>query len=193
MYNAARWLAKVKKSYGENLQVTWKPFLLAQINSKEGPEWKAWEQLEDSATLGLIAMRAGEAAQRQGRQSFEAFQLTLLTARHQDRRDLSDPDVIMEAAQASGLYMARFREDLADKTILQEMGDSHTQAVEEYGVFGVPTFVFPNGATAFLKTYEPPEEEALEMFEALTGIMRNCQFVGEVKRPQPPWPKGVFA
>ena len=166
---------------------------MAQVNSKEGPEWKAWEQKEDGDKHGLLAMRAGEAAQRQGRTAFEAFQLALLTARHQDRRDLSNPDVIMETAEASGLDMARFQKDLADEGILQELGESHTNAVEEYGVFGVPTFIFPNGAAAFLKTYEPPEEEALEMFENLKGVMGSWKYVGEVKRPQPPWPKGVFA
>ena len=165
---------------------------MAQINSKEGPEWKAWEQTEDSATLGLLAMTAGEAALRQGKKSFEAFQLTLLTARHVDRKDLSNPDVILEAAESSGLDMARFREDWADKSILQDLGDSHNKAVEEYGVFGVPTFIFPDGTSAFLKIYPPPDEEAVEMFEAVSGVMGKWKYIGEVKRPQPPWPKGVF-
>jgi predicted DsbA family dithiol-disulfide isomerase len=187
------WLAKVKESYGDNLQVDWQPFFLAQANSKEGPEWKAWEQTEDSPNLGLLAMRAGEAARRQGSQAFEAFQLTLLKARHEDRKDLSNPEAIMDAAQASGLDMARFREDLADESILQDLGESHTRSVEEYGVFGVPTFIFPNGASAFLKAYQPPEEEAVEMFEALKNVMDKWKLVGEMKRPQPPWPRGVFA
>ena len=192
MYNAAVWLAKVRESYQNNLQVDWQPFMLAQVNSKEGPEWKAWEQKDDSTALGLLALRAGEAARRQGGQAFEDFQLTLLRARHEDRKDLSDPDVIMEAAQASGLDMARFREDLADKSILNVLGESHTRAVEEHGVFGVPTFVFPNGTSTFLKLYPPPPEEAVEMFEAISGVMGKWAYVGEMKRPQPPWPKGVF-
>ena len=187
------WFAKVKKSYGDDFQVEWKPFFLAQINNKEGPEWKAWEQTEDSPSLGLLALRAAEAARRQGARAFETFQLALLKARHEDRRDLSNPDVITEVAQASGLDMARFRDDLADKSIIQYLGESHTEAVEEHGVFGVPTFIFPNGASAFLKAYEPPEEEAVEMFESLWAVMSRWQLVGELKRPQPPWPKGIFA
>ena len=167
--------------------------MLAQINSKEGPEWKAWEQEEDSANLGLLAMRAGEAARRQGNKAFEGFQLALLKARHEDRKDLSDPEVVMDAARSSGLDVARFREDLADKSILQDLGESHTRGVEEYGVFGVPTFVFPDGTSTFLKTYPPPEDEAVEMFETFVSFMGKWKHVGEVKRPQPPWPKGVFA
>ena len=193
MYNAAVWLAKVKESHREKVKIDWKPFLLAQINSKQGPEWKAWEQTEDSAELGLLAMRAGEAALRQGDQPFEAFQLALLKARHEDRKDLSDPEVIMEAARAGELDIARFREDLADESILKDLGESHTRAVEEYGVFGVPTFIFPDGTSAFLKTYPPPEEEATDMFDNLLDVMEKWKYIGEMKRPQPPWPKGVFA
>ena len=192
MYNAAVWFAKVKETYGDNLQVDWRPFILAQANSKEGPEWKAWEQTEDSPNLGLLAMRAGEAARRQGVPAFEAFHLALLKARHADRKDLASEDVIMDAAKEGGLDVARFREDLADANILQDIAESHTIAVEEHGVFGVPTFVFADGTSAFVKAYTPPEEEAIEMFEALLG-MSKWNHIGEVKRPQPPWPKGVFA
>jgi predicted DsbA family dithiol-disulfide isomerase len=186
------WLAKVRESYGDDLQIDWRPFFLSQINNKEGSEWKAWEQEEETPTLGLLALRAGEAARRQGTKAFEAFQLILLKARHEDRKDLSSQEVIMEAAAASGLDLARFREDLADKSILQELGETHTQAEQEYGVFGVPTFIFPNGSSAFLKTYRPPDEDAVEMFESLVTVMDKWKLVGELKRPQPPWPKGVF-
>ena len=137
------------------------------------PPWACW-----------LCEQARRLAGRGG-QAFEDFQLTLLRARHEDRKDLSDPDVIMEAAQASGLDMARFREDLADKSILNVLGESHTRAVEEHGVFGVPTFVFPNGTSTFLKLYPPPPEEAVEMFEAISGVMGKWAYVGEMKRPQP--------
>ena len=187
------WLAKVRETYGDNLDIDWKPFYLAQANSKEGPEWKAWEQKEDSATLGLQAFAAAEAAARQGVGPFEAFQLAMLRARHEDRKDLSDESVIIEAAESSGLDMARFREDMKDPVILPETGKSHIEAVEEHGVFGVPTFVFPDGASAFIKAYVPPDEDAVGMFEDLTDVMGKWKFIGEVKRPQPPWPKGVFA
>ena len=187
------WLAKVKETYGDNLQVDWRPFILAQVNSKNDSDWKAWEQTEDTPELGLLAMTAGEAARRQGTVAFEAFQLHLLTARHVDRKDLSDPEVINDSAKASGLDMARFEKDLADETIRGVLAESHTRAVEEYGAFGVPTFIFPDGSSAFLKTYPPEDEDAVEMFEGLLDVMGKWKYIGEIKRPQPPWPKGVFA
>ena len=158
------WLSKVKETYQDNLQVDWQPFSLKQVNSEEeeGPEWKAWEQ-----PGALLAHRAGEAARRQGPKAFEAYHLALLRARHEDRRDLDDEETILDTARAVGLDVARFQEDLADKSLLEDIARSHTKAVEEYGVFGVPTFVFPNGATTFFKSYKPSDEEAVEMFEAL--------------------------
>jgi hypothetical protein len=186
------WLANVKKEYKENLQIDWRPFFLAQINNKEGDDWKAWEQTEDNAQLGIFAFRTAEAARRQGSERFEAFQLALLKARHEDRKDLSNQEVVMEAAQAGGLDMGQLKEDMADDSIIKDLGDSHTEAVDVHGAFGVPTFVFSNGSAAFLKTYIPPEEESVSTFETLNGVMSGLKYVGELKRPQPPWPKGVF-
>ena len=52
--------------------------------------------------------------------------------------------------------MARFREDIADPDLLRELGESHTKAVDEYGAFGVPTFVFDNGNFALPQDVHPP-------------------------------------
>ena len=194
MYNAAVWLAKVEESTGDTVDIDWQPFLLAQINSDEGAEYKVWEQPEivDGSDKTLMAHQAGLAAKRQGKEAFQSFFITLLKARHEDKVDLNDPAVITEAAQSSGLDLARFREDLADPDLLKELGESHTKAVEEYGAFGVPTFVFPGGQSAFLKMFIPPDEQAAEMFESLTKTMSEFVHVGELKRPQPPWPHGVI-
>ena len=186
------WFAKVKETY-EDLQVEWKPFLLSQANNKEGPEWKAWEHTEDAPNMSLLDMRAGEAARRQGAKAFETFQMALLKARHEDRKELTDPETVMGAAEASGLDMARFHEDVEDKAILDDLAESHTGAVKEYGVFGVPTMQFGDGPFTFVKAYNPPEEDAVEMFDSLMNTAGKWSYIGELKRPQPPWPKGVHS
>ena len=194
MYNAAVWLAKVEESTGNAVEIDWQPFLLSQVNSDKGPDYKSWEQPEilDGSDHTLLAHQAGLAAKRQGKEAFESFFMTLLRARHEDKKDLNDQSVINEAAQSSGLDLARFREDLVDPDLLNELGASHTKAVEEYGAFGVPTFVFPGGQAAFLKIFVPPDEQAAEMFETLSKTMSEFVHVGELKRPQPPWPHGVI-
>ena len=194
MYNAAVWLAKVEESTGNPIEIDWQPFSLAQATNDKGEDYKYWEQPEalDGSDHTLLAHRAGLAAKRQGKEAFESFFMTLLRARHEDKKDLTDPAVMNEAAQVSGLDLARFREDLADPDLLKELGESHTRAVEEFGAFGVPTFVFPGGKTAFIKMFIPPDDQAAEMFEVLSKTISEFDHVGELKRPQPPWPHGVI-
>lgn len=189
------WLANVREVTGKDIEIDWQPFSLAQVNSdNKGGEIKLWDQPEhmDGSDPALLAHRAGLSAKRQGKESFESFFITLLKARHEDKVDLNDPAVIEEAVTKSGLDMARFREDLADPDLLRELGESHTKAVEDHGAFGVPTFVFPSGKTAFLKMFVPPVEQSEEIFDSLTKVMSEFATVGELKRPQPPWPHGVI-
>jgi predicted DsbA family dithiol-disulfide isomerase len=194
VYNAAVVLTKVRELGWQDFEVDWQPFSLAQINSDKGPEFKYWEQpgALDGSDRTLLAHRAGLAAKRQGKEAFEAFFMALLKARHEEKKDLTDPAVIEGAALVSGLDLGRFREDLADPDLLREIGESHTRAVEEVGAFGVPTFVFPGGKSAFLKMFIPPEDRVVEVFDSLVKVMGEFEHVGELKRPQPPWPHGVL-
>jgi predicted DsbA family dithiol-disulfide isomerase len=194
VYNAAVWLAKVEETTGEPVEIDWQPFALAQVNNDKGADYKVWEQPEilDGSDKILLAHQAGLAAKRQGKEAFQSFFITLLKARHEDKVDLNDPAVINAAAQSSGLDLARFREDIADPDLLKQLGESHTKAVEEVGAFGVPTFVFPGGQAAFLKMFVPPDEQAAEIYESMMKTMSEFVHVGELKRPQPPWPHGVI-
>ena len=188
------WLAKVEESIGEPVDVDWQPFCLSQVNQDKGPDYKVWEQpgVLDGSDNVLLAHQAGLAAKRQGKEAFQAFFITLLRARHEDKKDLNDSEVIYQAVRDSGIDQARFREDVADPELLKELAESHTKAVEEVGAFGVPTFVFPSGKSAFLKMFVPPDEQAEEIYNTLFKTMSEFAHVGEIKRPQPPWPHGVI-
>ena len=188
------WLAKVEDTGGQEIEVDWQPFSLSQVNSDKESDIKLWEQPEhlDGSDHTFLAHRAGLAAKRQGKEAFESFFITLLKARHEDKADLNDPAVMEEAVTKAGLDMAQFREDVADPDLLREIGESHTKAVEEYGAFGVPTFIFPGGNAAFLKMFIPPDDQAAEIYDTLVKTMSEFAHVGELKRPQPPWPHGVI-
>ena len=188
------WLAKVEEAKGTEVEIDWQPFSLAQVNSKNGPEFKILEQPEilDGSDKTLLAHQAGLSAKRQGKEAFKSFFDALLKARHEDKADLNDQAVIEGAAVKAGLDMAQFREDLVDPDLLRQIGESHTRAVEEVGAFGVPTFVFPGGKSAFLKMFPPPAEQAEEIFDSLIKTMSEFAHVGEIKRPSPPWPHDVI-
>ena len=181
----------MKSELGSGVEINWRSFALEQVNSKEPPEWKAWEQGPDYESRGLLALSAAEAARRQGDEVHWQFTLALLKARHIDRRDLRDRTVVVEVARESGLDMDRFERDLGDPEVLRQIGSDHEEGAAQ-GVFGTPTYVFEDAPPAFLKMYIPPEEQTTEAWEHVAGLARGLKFFGELKRPQPPWPRGVF-
>ena len=195
MFNAAVWLDQVKKASGGEspIEVTWRPFSLEQVNQKVGPDYRAWDESDENLPGSLWGLRAGEAARRQGEDALRAYLPLLLHARHEDRCDLGDKELLVRLAGEAGLDADQFAADLDDRSTLDAIAASHTHAVEERGVFGTPTFVFEGGGSAFVKLIRPKtDEQALGAFDSLVSLVQNDLFVGEVKRPQPPWPKGVF-
>ncbi len=188
------WLDRVKQVYGENLDITWKNFSLEQVNSKEGPEWKVWEQGEATERRSLLSQMAAEAARRQGPELYEKFHLALLTARHggDGRIALNEEEPLVELAKEVGLDVGRFQEDLKDRDLAAIIGRDHSSAEEE-GIFGTPTFLFGEGNSAYLKTFIPPENDSVAAFEHFIAVMGHRSYIGEIKRPQPPWPKGAVS
>ncbi len=186
------WLESVKEEAGEELDINWRGFLLEQINNKQEPGWKVWEQSDDYEYRGLWALRAGEAAKKQGKEAFQKFHIALLRARHEDRVNIGDKEVLMQVAGDVGLDLEKLRTDMEDPAVKDQVVADHLEAVESYGVFGTPTFVFPNGAAAFVKMLKPPAGKAPRVLEMLSELMSEHIYIGEVKRPQPPWPKGAF-
>ena len=186
------WLAKVREQTGNAIEIDWQPFSLSQVNNKDGDNvWERPDVISGQDPI-LLAHKAGLAVKRQGKEAFEGYFMALLKARHEDKADLNEQAVIDAAGASAGIDMARFREDISDPDLLRELAESHTKAVDEYGAFGVPTFVFDSGNFAFLKMFIPPEEQSVEIYDNLMKSMSEFVHVGEFKRPQPPWPHGVI-
>jgi len=157
---------------------------LEQVNSKEGPDWKLWEQPDDYPSHGRNAFQAAEAARRQGEAAFDAFHYALLKARHEYKRDIADLATLIEVADGVGLEMEGFRNDLGDWRLLDKLAEDHTFAVETLGVFGTPTLVFPEQQAVFLKMSPPPSpEESVAVFEDVSHFAGDRQQIREIKRP----------
>lgn len=166
------------------LDVHWRYFSLAQVNSKvEG--WTVWDAPAAEKVRGRLAFKAAEAARRQDR--FEAFHAGLLRARHQDRLDIDSLDVVERVAIDAGLDARPFRRDLEDEQILQRLATDHKHAVSVHGVFGTPTLVFPNGASAYIRLTEAPTgPDALRVFDRIMGVVADEPQIMEIKRPTKP-------
>ena len=78
------------------------------------------------------------------------------------------------------------------RTCSATVASDHEVATGDMGIFGTPTFLFGNGHTAYMKTFIPPEDEAVEVFESFVSLFGGRTYVGEIKSPQPPWPKGAL-
>jgi len=186
------WLDIVKKERQGSLRLNWRNFSLQQINQQDPGDWRVWNEEDFTKTRSLMASIAGEAAKRQGEEAFDRFFLALLKERHGgNRAPLNDNNVFIEIAEDCGLDIKKFKNDLGDDSIVEIIAKDHTEATEVHGAFGTPTFIFENGQSAYLKTFIPPANESTEAFEHFVGLFSERSYIGEIKRPQPPWPKGA--
>lgn len=192
VYNAAVWLDMVKKNSDQKIDIEWRHFSLQQ-NASTDEEFQVWEIEDLKTTRSLMAAIAGEAARRQGEEFFQAFLFKLLLERNGPNRiPLNDNEIFIRIAGECGLDLERFRNDLFDTSIIQIIRKDHETAVKEHGAFGTPTYIFENGQGSFVKMFIPPENEALEAFEDFIALFGKRNYFGEIKRPQPPWPKGAL-
>jgi predicted DsbA family dithiol-disulfide isomerase len=186
VYRVSVLLQNVRDSAERNLEVRWRYFSLSQVNSKD-EGWTVWDAPVSESVRGRLAFRAAEAARRQD--GFEDFHMRLLRARHQDRADIDDVAVVERVAVEAGLDLERFRKDTADPDILAALSRDHRGAAGEHGVFGTPTFVFPGGATAYVRLSEAPDRaESLRIYDRLLLIAADEPRILEIKRPLKPSP-----
>src|ERR1700687_6007830 len=157
VYRASVLLQNVGRSPNPRLNVTWRYFSLSQVNSKDDG-WTVWDAPASELVRGRLAFKAAEAARRQER--FDDLHMPLLEARHRDRLDIDQIEVVGRGAVRCGPGLNRFRQDLADPGILGSLARDHRLAVGMHGVFGTPTFVFPDGAAAYVRlaAVPPPAE-----------------------------------
>jgi protein-disulfide isomerase-like protein with CxxC motif len=177
-------LLRRAREQGAEFDARWRYFSLTQVNSKVDG-WTVWDAPADEPVPGRLAFQAAEAARRQD--AFERHQRPLLDARHRDRRDLGEREVVLDVARRAGLDLERFERDLDDPTTLQALAGDHQEAVSAHGVFGTPTLVFENGNAAYLRLRPAPEgTKALEAFDELMRLISNEPYVLEIKRPTAP-------
>ena len=184
VYRASVLLHNVGRS--RKLQVTWRYFSLTQVNSKDDG-WTVWDAPASEKVKGRLAFKAAEAARRQDR--FDELHLPLLEARHRDRLDIEQVDVVERVAVDAGLDLERLRQDIADPDILVSLARDHQRAVSEHGVFGTPPLLFPEGTSAYVRLAETLDgADAIRVFDRLLSIAAREPSILEIKRPRKPSP-----
>ena len=179
-YRGSLWLAEVEKA--GRIQVSWRFFSLSQNHqAREGqPGPPVWET--NRTASGLPAFLAATAARVQGEEASNRFRLGLQRARHEDHLPIDAIGTHRQVAERAGLDLARWDHDLALATF-ETLAREHAEAVAK-GVFGVPTLVWPEGRSYYLKITDlVAADRALALYEAIETVQRFAEVV-EIKTPE---------
>ncbi|MBB6099541.1 putative DsbA family dithiol-disulfide isomerase [Deinobacterium chartae] len=139
---------------------------------RHSPVWKLAEQPQEGSR-SLPQFLASHAARRQGRERFFCYVLELFRLYHVEKRQLTEPQVLREAAERAGLDLAQFDRDLQDEAGLRAELASDLEAADRLGVFGTPTVQLESGRAAYFRFTELPE--TLEDKRALWQLYRAVQ------------------
>ena len=188
VHSAAAWLREANRQLGDSrIEVTWKFFPLEQVNAPADADTPIWHLPAERRSRGRDSFHAAAAARRQGPEAFELFHAALLTLKHEEGEDHGKRSTLDEAASRAQLDLTRFAADLDDRSLLKEIENDYVSGREELGVFGTPTFVFPNGQSAYLRILPPPPaEEAVAFWLDFVRDVRDRPYLREIKRPQRP-------
>lgn len=169
----------------EPLDVRWRSFPLEQVNS-EDDSWIFWDQALDEAK-GLRAFLAAEAVRDQGDVVFQRFVFDLLHAVHEAKQPVQALATIEQVAgQVPGLDVDRMARDKERLELRQRIAADYEEGVNQNGVFGTPTILFPEGDPIFLKMGRPPPEDALPLFDSIQSLSQRRRYLLELKKPRRP-------
>jgi hypothetical protein len=126
---------------GRDWDVRFWPFSLDQVHVDEGDP-PVWERgLDDQGVGGVRALLWGIAVRDAFAERFLDFHVAVFRARHDDGRKISEESVLREVAAGLGLDPDAVAEEVASGRPLKALEAEHTEAVDGYAVFGVPTIV----------------------------------------------------
>jgi predicted DsbA family dithiol-disulfide isomerase len=182
-WTAQRWLFDLQRDFGDDLQIEWRYFSIEQVN-KAVDAANVWEHPNDGTSSTMRAFQGVHAAGKQGADKYLSYMAALFNQRHVNKRNLGTQAILEETATQVGLNLEQFREDLNSNEVFDIFQRDHTDAVEKYGVFGVPTIMFENEQSAYLKIKigEPPADP-VAFWDEFVAIVRNRPTIFELKRP----------
>jgi protein-disulfide isomerase len=158
---------------GSALDVRFVPFSLHQAHVEEGQP-PVWETPVEQLPRGVRALAYGLAVRDEFPESFFDFHLTAFAARHDLGRKY-EVDVLDEVASSVGLDADAVRKVVDTGRPLETLAAEHTEAVDRWAVFGVPTFIEGDEAV-FIRFMERGRVDDLERVLDLLGWTRLNEF-----------------
>jgi hypothetical protein len=126
---------------GRDWDVRFWPFSLDQVHVGEG-ETPVWERsLDGEGVSGLRALLWGIAVRDAFPDRFLDFHQATFRARHDEGKKIAEESVLSEVAAGVGLDPDAVAAEVASGRPLKALEAEHTEAVDRYAVFGVPTVI----------------------------------------------------
>ena len=158
---------------GADLDVRFVPFSLEQAHVEDG-QAPVWETPLPELRRGVRALAYGLAVRDEFSESFFDFHLAAFAARHDEGLKF-EADVLDQAAASVGLDVEAVHKVLETGRPLEALAAEHTEAVDRWSVFGVPTFIQGDEAV-FIRFMERGRVDDLERALDLLAWTRLNEF-----------------
>jgi len=161
---------------GRDWDVRFWPFSLDQVHVEEG-QTPVWERSldEEHGMGGVRALLWGIAVRDAFPEKFLDFHIAAFRARHDEGRKIADESVLRGVAGEVGLDADAVAEEVASGRPLKALEAEHTEAVDRYAVFGVPTIVEGDEAV-FVRIMERGNVDDFAQALDLVGSNRLNEF-----------------
>lgn len=165
---------------GSGWDIEFVPFSLSQVHVEEGGT-SVWDDPDKAS--GLLAMEASIVVRDRYPERFQDAHVALFAARHDEGRDLRDPDVVRDVLASSGVDAPAVLAEVADGWPRDVFRKAHEAAVAEHKVFGVPTFVLGSEAVFVRIMTRPSGDGALarSTIEHVMGLLAGHPELNEFK------------
>jgi hypothetical protein len=159
---------------GSDLDVRFLPFSLDQAHVEEG-ETPVWDRPPDERGTGVLSLQWGIAVRDSFAERFFDFHIAAFAARFDEGRKIGKEDVVRDIAASAGLDVDAVAEEVATGRPLKTLAAEHTEAVDKWAVFGVPTFIEGDEAV-FIRFMERNRADDLERALGLIEWARLNEF-----------------
>jgi len=165
---------------GADYEVLFAPFSLHQ-NSLDSGDAAVWDHPQGADGPGVRALLWSLAVRDTQPERFLAFHVGLFSARHDAGDDVADPAVLARVGTEAGIDVAAVEAVVASGTPMDNLRTEHSWLVEDFDVFGVPTFISGDEAV-FVRMMERHRTDDLER---VLGLVDQPN-INEFKRTRVP-------
>ncbi|HEV7523789.1 MAG TPA: DsbA family protein [Acidimicrobiia bacterium] len=145
---------------GRDWDVTFLPFSLDQVHVEDG-EPAVWERDPADWGTGVTALLWAIAVRDEFPDKFLDWHLAAFSARHDHGAKIAKEEVLAEIATSVGLDPAAIAAEVASGRPLKTLAQSHSDAVKNHAIFGVPTFVAGDQAV-FVRLMDRDNPDAID-------------------------------